>query len=102
MLVSSVKWAAYSVTSYHSFAFTYTMNGFAHDVDFHFALVHGNEQHFFDTRRLGRNRVKMFNVRKLPAGGKFRVTMNVDVMKGRKLIDRYVYVFYLFVSPFGF
>ena len=102
ILVSSVKWVAYRLTSYHTFAFTYRMNGYAQDISFHFALVKGNEEQYFDVRRTGRGSVRMTSMKPLPAGRKFKITMHADVMRGRKLIERYVYLFYLFVSPYGF
>jgi len=78
------------------------MNGYAADVSFNFALAKGNEENFFDTQTTGHGSVRMFNTKSLPAGRKFRITMNADVMRGRQLAERYVYIFYIFVSPYGF
>ena len=102
IMVSSIKWVSYALTKYHSFSFVYRMSGFRADLQIHFALVAGNEENIFDTRTTGYRGVTVFNAKSLPAGRKFHITMNADIMRGRKLVDRYVYKFHIFVSPYGF
>lgn len=101
----SIKWQAFKLylnLPPRFFQFMYSLSNFGDDINFHFAIVSGNDDHTFDIERKGKGKVAIFNAKKLTESKDYKIKMYADVRRGIELITRYTYNFYFFVSPYQF
>ena len=103
--VVSSKWYATAMTKTvrpKNYQFKYGLTGFADDCEFHFYFESGNEDMVFYIHKVSKSRIVIMNAQGIQGPKKYTLRLHGDVLQRGRLVQRYVYVFYIFVGAYDF